>query len=89
MEWVLNPLWVQIDRKTHLDRNPSQKAGEQPVPGFPDPASEFGVERLYLVSRGRRISIAGFLGPDEKDSFHKALSAALAEARRGPTYNPI
>ena len=33
---------------------------------------EFGIERLFLVSHGRRLSIAGFLGPDEK-----------AELRRG------
>jgi len=49
---------------------------------------EFGIERLYLVSRGRRLSIASFLGPDEKDSFAKALLAALLAARRGPTCNP-
>ena len=46
---------------------------------------EFGVERLFLVSRGRRLQIAGFLGPDEKASFAQALSAALGEAKRGPT----
>ena len=46
---------------------------------------EFGIERLFLVSHGRRLSIAGFLGPDEKKSFATALSAALGEARRGPT----
>jgi uncharacterized membrane protein len=68
VEWVLNPLWVQLDQKTH---------------------AEFGIERLYLVSRGRRVSIASFLGPDEKASFAKALMAALQAARRGPTYNPI
>lgn len=68
VEWVLNPLWVQLDQKTH---------------------AEFGIERLYLVSRGRRISIASFLGADEKASFAKALMAALQAARRGPTYNPI
>ena len=33
---------------------------------------EYGIERLYLVSRGRRISIGSFLGPDEKSSFVKA-----------------
>jgi uncharacterized membrane protein len=68
VEWVLNPLWVQLDQKTH---------------------AEFGIERLYLVSRGRRVSIASFLGPDEKASFAKALIAALQAARRGPTYNPV
>jgi uncharacterized membrane protein len=37
------------------------------------------------VSRGRRLSVAGFLSPKEKESFATALSAALGEARRGPT----
>jgi len=68
VEWVLNPLWVRLDQKTH---------------------AEFGIERLYLISRGRRVSIGSFLGPDEKASFAKALTAALHAARRGPTLNPI
>src|SRR6266849_9910078 len=68
LEWVLNPLWVQLDQKTH---------------------AEFGIEKLYLVSKGRRVSIGSFLGPDEKASFAKALIAALQAAKRGPTYNPI
>jgi len=46
---------------------------------------EFGIERLFLISRGRRLSIAAFLGPDEKASFARALSSALGEAKRGPT----
>ena len=46
---------------------------------------EFGIERLFLVSHGRRVSIAGCLGPDEKASFAHALSAAIGEAKRGPT----
>ena len=50
---------------------------------------EFGIERLYLVSRGRRLTIASFLGPEEKASFAKALMAALQAAKRGPTYNPL
>ncbi len=46
---------------------------------------EFGIERLFLVSRGRRLTIANALGPDEKASFAQALSNALGEAKRGPT----
>ncbi len=46
---------------------------------------EFGIERLFLVSHGRRLPIAGFLGPNEKASFARALSTALGEAKRGPT----
>ena len=68
VEWVLNPLWVQLDQKIH---------------------AEFGIEKLYLVSKGHSISIARFLGADEKASFAKALNAALQAARRGPTYNPV
>jgi uncharacterized membrane protein len=47
--------------------------------------AEFGIERLFLVSHGRRLAIAAFLGPQEKESFALALSAALGEAKRGPT----
>src|SRR5260370_14586185 len=68
VQWVLNPLWVQLDQKIH---------------------AEFGIEKLYLVSKGRRVSVASFLGPDEKASFAKTLLAALQAARRGPTYNPL
>lgn len=45
---------------------------------------EFGVQRLHLVSRGERRQIAGFLSPDEKESFGKALQAAISAAKRGP-----
>src|SRR5437899_10206615 len=51
--------------------------------------AEFGIERLYLVSRGRHVSVGSFLGPDEKASLAKALIAALQSAKRGITYNPI
>jgi uncharacterized membrane protein len=68
VEWVLNPLWVRLDQKSH---------------------EEYGIERLYLVSRGRLISVGSFLGPDEKASFAKALLAALQAAKRGPSYNTV
>jgi uncharacterized membrane protein len=68
MEFSFNPLWVQLDRKTH---------------------AEFGIERLYLVSKGRRVAIGSFLGAEEKESFSKALMAALQSAKRGVTYNPL
>jgi uncharacterized membrane protein len=46
---------------------------------------EYGMQRVFLVSRGRKLPIAAFLPPQEKASFAAALSAALSEARRGPT----
>jgi uncharacterized membrane protein len=63
-EWVLNPLWVKLDKVVH---------------------EEFGIERLFLVSRGKQLAIASFLGPDEKASFARALANALSEAKRGLT----
>lgn len=50
---------------------------------------DFGLMRLCLVSRGRTLPVANFLSPDEKESFAKALSAAIGEAKRGPTRTPV
>jgi uncharacterized membrane protein len=46
---------------------------------------EFGLTKLFLLSRGRKLAVAGFLSPEERESFATALAAALGEARRGPT----
>lgn len=63
-EWLLNPLWVRLERHAIED---------------------FGLQRLALVSHGRELTVASFLGPDERESFARALAQALGEARRGPT----
>ncbi len=86
---VVTPSELRVRRVSHRGRliewsfNPLWVQLEQTG----DP--EFGIEHLYLVSRGRRISVGHFLGPDEKSSFAKALLAALQTAKRGITYNPI
>ena len=46
---------------------------------------DYGLLRLFLVSHGDKLAVAGFLSPKERESFATALSAALGEARRGPT----
>jgi uncharacterized membrane protein len=46
---------------------------------------EFGIARLFLVTRGKQLTVASFLGPDEKEGFAKQLTNALNEAKRGPT----
>jgi uncharacterized membrane protein len=63
-EWVLNPLWVKLDKSEIED---------------------FGIDRLFLISRGKKLTIASFLSPDEKADFARELGNALNEARRGPT----
>jgi uncharacterized membrane protein len=50
---------------------------------------EFGIEHLFLVSRGKRLLVASFLGPDEKASFAQALGRAIGEAKRGVTRTVI
>ena len=50
---------------------------------------EFGLLHLFVAHRGQRVEIARVLGPGEKADFAQALAAALAQARRGPTYNPL
>ena len=62
--------WTLNPLWTHLDRESHE---------------EFGLLRLFLVSRGRRLAVAGFLSPKEKESFATALTKALSEAKRGPT----
>jgi len=48
---------------------------------------DFGLMRLFLVSHGKKLAVASFLGPAEKETFAAALSAAIGEAKRGPTRN--
>jgi uncharacterized membrane protein len=44
---------------------------------------EFGLERLFVVSHGKKLAIAGLLGPAEKEDFAQALTAALTQAKSG------
>ena len=48
---------------------------------------EFGTQRLDLVSRGSRLEVARFLGPDAKADLADRLTRALAQARRGFFYS--
>jgi len=48
---------------------------------------EFGTERVTLVSRGERVEIGAFLGPEQKAALARDLFRALAAARRGPRFD--
>jgi uncharacterized membrane protein len=88
-EIVVTPSELRVRRVSHRGQvaewtfNPLWVRLDQEVD------EDFGLEHLYLISRGHRLQIAGFLGPEEKTSFYKGLVEALNAARRGPTYNPI
>jgi uncharacterized membrane protein len=50
-----------------------------------DHHEDFGLQGLFLVSRGQRLPVASVLSPQEKEGFAAALGAAIGEAKRGPT----
>lgn len=86
---VITPYEIRVRRVSHRGHVVEWTLNPMWVQLEQKSHAEFGIEKLYLVSRGRRLSIGSFLGPDEKASFAKALTAALQAAKRGPTYNPV
>jgi uncharacterized membrane protein len=49
--------------------------------------SEFGTQRLALVSRGQSVEVGAFLGPAAKAAFADEFAQALVTARRGPRFS--
>lgn len=87
-EISVTPSALHVRRVTHLGAASEWTFNPLWVRLDVEASDEFGVERLSLVSRGRSLGIASFLGPDEKQSFAKALTAALNAAKRGVDRNP-
>lgn len=44
---------------------------------------DYGLMRVDVVSRGQSVPVAQALSPGERESFHDALSGALAKAKNG------
>jgi uncharacterized membrane protein len=84
-EVTVTPSELRIRRVTHRGRVTEWTLNPLWTQLDRETHEDFGLLRLFLVSRGRRLSVAGFLSPKEKESFAKALSVALGEAKRGPT----
>jgi uncharacterized membrane protein len=88
-EIAVTPSALHVRRVTHLGSVSEWTFNPLWVRLDVEADEEFGVERLELVSRGRSLAIGTFLGPDEKCSFAKALTAALNSAKRGIDHNPV
>lgn len=88
-EVAVTPSALHVRRVTHLGAVSEWTFNPQWVRLEIEAHEEFGVERLALVSHGRSLGIAVFLGPDEKLSFAKALTVALNSAKRGVDLNPV
>jgi len=84
-EVTVTPSQLRVRKVTHKGKvsewslNPVWTSLER------DTHEDFGLMGLFLVTRGRKLPVATFLGPAEKESFAKALAAAIGEAKRGPT----
>jgi uncharacterized membrane protein len=43
---------------------------------------EFGITAMAVVGEGRRTVLGNFLGPDDRESFARAFTTALATIKR-------
>jgi uncharacterized membrane protein len=82
-DYAMTPSDLRVRRTSHRGEVAQWHFNPLWVRLHKDTHEEFGVQRLSLVSRGKHLIIANFLGPQEKESFAQALSAALGAARRG------
>jgi uncharacterized membrane protein len=86
-DYAVTPSELRVRRTSHRGEVAQWNFNPLWVRLHKDTHQEFGVQRLSLVSRGKHLIIASFLGPQEKESFANALSAALTDARRGINRN--
>ena len=84
-EVTVTPSELRVRRVTHRGETAEWTLNPLWTKLDRETSEDFGLLKLFVVSRGRRLAVAGFLSPKERESFATALSAALGEARRGPT----
>lgn len=82
-EVVLTPIELLFRRVTHRGERREWRFNPLWTSLQRESDDEFGLLRLALISRGERVVIAGELSPDERAHFADALSAALAQVKRG------
>jgi uncharacterized membrane protein len=82
---IITPSTLTVRKVSHLGRMREWALNPLWVRLDKTEIEDFGIDRLFLVSRGKKLTIASFLGPDEKANFARELGNALVEARRGPT----
>lgn len=85
-EIMVTPTELRLRRTTHRGHSMEWVFNPQWVQIDRQEIPDYGVDRLFLVSRGRRIAVGIHLGALEKTSFADALALALQAARRGPVY---
>jgi uncharacterized membrane protein len=82
-EVVLTPIELMIRRVTHRGDAREWRLNPLWTKLHRETDQEFGLQRLALVSRGERITIARELSPPEREHFADEFGQALARAKRG------
>lgn len=84
-EVTVTPSELRVRKVSHRGRTSEWSFNPLWVRLERDDHEDFGLQGLYLVSRGERVSVAHVLSPQERESFATALGAAIGEAKRGPS----
>ena len=82
-EVVLTPIELMFRRVTHRGDAREWRLNPLWTRLYRETDEELGLQRLALVSRGERITIAGELSPPEREHFADEFGQALAKAKRG------
>lgn len=83
----LTPLELAIDRISPKGARSEWRFNPMWVQVQKQEHEEYGLEKLLIVSRGKALEVAGFLGPDQKARFASDFIRALGEAKRGPVFS--
>jgi uncharacterized membrane protein len=82
-EIILTPIELMFRRVTHRGEAREWRLNPLWTRLHRENDEEFGLQRLALVSRGERITIAGELSPPEREHFADEFGQALQEVKRG------
>jgi uncharacterized membrane protein len=82
-EVVLTPIELMIRRVTDRGRAREWRLNPVWTRLHRETDEEFGLQKLALVSRGERITIARELSPPEREHFAEEFGTALARVKRG------
>lgn len=83
---IVTPLAVLLRKVTHRGQEANWRFNPAWTKIEREEDEDYGLLRLSLVSRGRKVPVADALSPEERAGFADALAAALAQARRGVDY---
>ncbi|MGO4740923.1 DUF2244 domain-containing protein [Bosea sp. 2KB_26] len=84
---VVTPLEVLLRKVSHHGKEAIWRSNPAWTKLEREQDEDYGLMGLSLVSRGRSVSVAAALSPQEREGFADALGAALASARRGTDFS--